>query len=69
MDIKITNLTNGHYDILGNNLYFNDGESDIIICKNAGLEIMRTLIDSINLLDNNAEDLICKIENILDTED
>ncbi len=63
MQIKITNLTNGSYDVLGNLLYFKDEKSDVTINKKAALEIMHTLIDSVDLLDNYAEDLIYKIED------
>ena len=38
MQIKITNLTNGSYDVLGNLLYFKDEKSDVTINKKAALE-------------------------------
>ena len=51
MSIKIDNLKDGKYELIGNNLYFNDEE--IIIDKKSALEIMHTLLDSVNMLDEN----------------
>ena len=51
MNIKLNNIKDGKYELIGNNLYFNDEE--IIIDKKSALEIMHTLLDSVNMLDEN----------------
>lgn len=51
MNIRLNNIKNGKYELIGNNLYFNNEE--IIIDKKSALEIMTTLLDSINMLDEN----------------
>lgn len=72
--IIIKNLTNGKYEIGGKSEYllFEAGSTDsntyIYIDKKSALEIAHTLIDSLDMLDKNAEELICemqeKIENL-----
>jgi hypothetical protein len=73
MKFEIQELANSSYD-LNNNLYFNGivniyrqeerpfNYTTIVINKKSALEITHTLLDSLNMLDKNAENLLDKIE-------
>ena len=67
MKIEISDVKNGRYGLFVNDkLYLQFEENnELIIDKKSGLEIAHTLIDSLNLLDENAEELLYKIEDIL----
>ena len=71
MKIKINEVKNGKYGLSANdNMYFNfEGENELILDKKSGLEIAWTLIDSLNLLDNDVEEFLYSIEDILNGED
>ena len=71
IEIKMYGLNNGKYNLFNNELYFDIKGAKLgnytlndrlTIDKSSALEITHTLLDSLNLLDNNTEELLCEIE-------
>lgn len=64
MEITIDKLTDGKYGTPSNNyLMFRVEKKNLIyIDKKSALEIAHTLIDSLGMLDKDAEELICKMQ-------
>lgn len=61
MEIKLLKLADGRYNLC-DNLYF---AGAITIDKKSALEITHTLLDSLNMLDKDAEELLYKIEEAI----
>lgn len=61
MEIKLLKLADGRYNLC-DNLYFTGA---ITIDKKSALEITHTLLDSLNMLDKDAEELLYKIEEAI----
>lgn len=61
--VELTDLKNGKYSLVENKLYFDCGKIKIVIDNKSALEIMTTLLDSMNLLTKENEDLIEEIES------
>lgn len=67
--IQIEKITNGRYELgLSGRLFFDidNCEGMLKIDKESALEIMHTLLDSMNMLDKNMEELICNIAERID---
>lgn len=66
MEIKIYGLNNGKYSLINDELYFEfKNKNDLVIDKESALEIMHTLLDSLDLLNKDTEELIYKVEEKL----
>lgn len=81
MEIHIEKLKNGSYRPFDNKLFFKFNKQDIlmttynvengynlVIDQKSALEITHTLLDSLNLLDKDAEELLYKIEDKITEE-
>lgn len=69
MELYIEKITNGRYELgLGERLFFDIDNcgTTLIIDKKSALEIMHTLLDSMDMLDKNMEELICNIDERID---
>jgi len=67
MKVDIRNITDGGYGLPANNdLYFSfDNENELITDKKSALVIAYTLFDSLNLIDDDVQDLFYEAEDIL----
>lgn len=67
MGVYIENLTNGKYGLrtdsyLKFEIDTQNNRQELMIDKKSALEIAYTLIDSLGMLDKNAEELICNMQ-------